>query len=265
MDLGSILQAALSPNPDERKGAEQRLEEMQYAPQHPVSLFQIIVDTNRDMAVRQVAAINFKNFIAKNWSPDHQTEISIAPADKLLLRNHILLFLPQLPPLLRYTLLTILYHLLLFASFYSATGCSSVSASKQLSILIIRSTFLIFSTGSSRTYRINSNSTPLCLCCGFFQENTSESLYLCVSLLLLSLTITNNKTLCRFKSDEERAPVYGVVQQTFPLLLTIFNALVQIANPSIEVADLIKLICKIFWSSIYVRFFSLPLSSIDGR
>jgi len=73
-------------------------------------------------------------------------------------------------------------------------------------------------------------------------------------------------SLCRYKSDEERTPVNGVVQQTFPLLLTIFNAFVQIPNPSIEVADLIKLICKIFWSSIYVRFFfSLPFSSIYGK
>lgn len=207
MDLGSILQAALSPNPDERKGAEQRLEGMQSAPQHSVSLFQIIVDTNRDMAVRQVAAINFKNFVAKNWSPDHHSEISISPSDKLLLRNHILISLPQLPPLLRYTapptLLTILSHVFLFASFYSATGCSSVSASKQSSIRIIRSSFLIFSTGSSRTYRINNKSTPLCLCCGFFQENTSESVcvfrFFFFFFFLLSRekypAITNNKTL----------------------------------------------------------------------
>lgn len=57
---------------------------------------------------------------------------------------------------------------------------------------------------------------------------------------------------CRFKSDEERIPVYHIVEETFRHLLNIFNKLVQIANPTIEVADLIKLICKIFWSSIYV-------------
>lgn len=57
---------------------------------------------------------------------------------------------------------------------------------------------------------------------------------------------------CRFKSDEERIPVYHIVEETFPHLLNIFNSLVQITNPTIEVADLIKLICKIFWSSIYV-------------
>ncbi|BAT73610.1 hypothetical protein VIGAN_01111300, partial [Vigna angularis var. angularis] len=60
-------------------------------------------------------------------------------------------------------------------SFLLSSGCSSVSASKQSSIRIIRSSFLIFSTGSSRTYRINNKSTPLYLCCGFFQENTSSS------------------------------------------------------------------------------------------
>jgi len=118
MDLAVILQAALSPNPDERKGAEQRLDEMQYVPQHPVSLFQIIVDTNRDMAVRQVAAIHFKNFVAKNWSPDHHAKISVSPDDKLLLRNHILLFLPQLPPLLRYSVLYYAAPATLFTSCY---------------------------------------------------------------------------------------------------------------------------------------------------
>lgn len=58
---------------------------------------------------------------------------------------------------------------------------------------------------------------------------------------------------CRFKSDEERVPVHRIVDEIFPSLLNIFNKLVQIANPPVDVADYIKLICKIFWSSIYVR------------
>lgn len=63
----------------------------------------------------------------------------------------------------------------------------------------------------------------------------------------------------RFKSDEERTPVYRIVDETFPLLLNIFSRLVQIGNPSLEVAELIKFICKIFWSSIYVSFFYLKM------
>ncbi|KAG1331571.1 Importin beta-like SAD2 [Cocos nucifera] len=203
MDLPSltvVLRAALSPNPDERKAAEESLnqlvdhrtpqcslfsfsafivvpvffllimyhfalapsqlvrDEFQYMPQHLVRLLQIIVDGTGDMAVRQVASIHFKNFVAKNWSPHESGESQkISESDKGMVRENILGFIVQVPPLLR------------------------------------------------------------------------------------------------FKSDEERIPLYLIVEQTFPHLLSIFNNLVQIANPSVEVADLIKLICKIFWSSIYLE------------
>jgi hypothetical protein len=44
--------------------------QFQFTPQHLVRLLQIIVDGSCDMAVRQVASIHFKNFVAKNWSPN---------------------------------------------------------------------------------------------------------------------------------------------------------------------------------------------------
>jgi len=95
-----ILEGTLSPNPNERKAAEQRLDEIQYAPNHLPTLLQIIVQSDSDdISLRQVASIHFKNFIAKNWS---STAHSISFADKDFVRNHILLFLPQLPSLLRY-------------------------------------------------------------------------------------------------------------------------------------------------------------------
>ncbi|XVE84540.1 hypothetical protein DITRI_Ditri17bG0021400 [Diplodiscus trichospermus] len=62
-----------------------------------------------------------------------------------------------------------------------------------------------------------------------------------------------------FKSEEERTPVHRIVEETFPHLLNIFSRLVQIEKPSLEVADLIKLICKIFWSSIYLEIPNLLL------
>ncbi|RVW14197.1 Importin beta-like SAD2 [Vitis vinifera] len=65
----------------------------------------------------------------------------------------------------------------------------------------------------------------------------------------------------KFKSDEERTPVHRIVEETFPHLLGIFNRLVQIVNPPLEVAELIKLICKIFWSSIYLGGVEEPFSS----
>jgi len=69
-----------------------------------VRLLQIIVDGNCDMAVRQVASIHFKNFVAKNWSPiDPEEKQKIPETDKSMVRENILGFVTQLPPLLRYT------------------------------------------------------------------------------------------------------------------------------------------------------------------
>lgn len=44
-------------------------------------LLQIIVEGNCDMAVRQVASISFKNFIAKNWAPHDPGKFTDACTD----------------------------------------------------------------------------------------------------------------------------------------------------------------------------------------
>ncbi|KAE9604967.1 putative armadillo-like helical protein [Lupinus albus] len=217
MDLPSlvvILQACLSPNPNERKVAEQSLNQFQYAPQHLLRLLQIIVDNNCDMGVRQVASIHFKNFIAKNWSPhgsDAQQKIS--QSDKDVVRDHILVFVTQAPPLLRVQL----------------GECLKT---------IIHSDY--------------PEQWPHLL--DWVKHNLQDQQ---VFGALFVLRILSRKY--EFKSDEERTPVYRIVEETFPHLLNIFNKLVQIVNPSPEVADLIKPICKIFWSSIYLEIPTLLL------
>ncbi|KAM7261408.1 hypothetical protein ACFE04_008775 [Oxalis oulophora] len=216
MDLPSlavILQAALSPNPDERKAAEQSL--TQYAPQHLVRLLQIIVDNNCDLAVRQVASIHFKNFVAKNWSPhDPDEQHKISQGDKDMVRNHILGFVVQVPPLLR------------------------VQLGECLKTMI---------------HADYPEQWPHLL--DWVKHNLQDQQ---VYGALFVLRILSRKY--EFKSDDERTPVSHIVEETFPHLLNIFNKLVQIVNPSLEVADLIKLICKIFWSSIYLE---IPKQLID--
>ncbi|XP_058183845.1 importin beta-like SAD2 [Rhododendron vialii] len=211
MDLHSlavVLQAALSPNLDERKAAEDSLNQYQYTPQHLVRLLQIIVDGNCDMAVRQAASIHFKNFIAKNWSPhDPQEQSKILPSEKDLVRQNILVFIAQVPPLLRAQLgecLKTIIH-----ADYPEQWPSLLQWVKH-------------SLQDQQVYGV-----------------------------LFVLRILSRKY--EFKSDDERTPVYLIVEETFPHLLSIFNRLVQIVHPSLEVADLMKLICKIFWSSIYLE------------
>ncbi|GMJ05519.1 enhanced miRNA activity 1, SUPER SENSITIVE TO ABA AND DROUGHT2, UNARMED 9 [Hibiscus trionum] len=94
MDVPSlvvVLQAALNPNPAERKATEESLNKFQYTPRHLVRLLQIVIDNNCPMAVRQVASIQFKNFITKNWAPLNPNEShKILQSDKDVIRDYIL-------------------------------------------------------------------------------------------------------------------------------------------------------------------------------
>ncbi|KAF9606113.1 hypothetical protein IFM89_023136 [Coptis chinensis] len=210
MDLPSlaiVLQAALSPNPDERKAGEHSLNQFQYTPQHLVRLLQIIVDGNCDMGVRQVASIHFKNFVAKNWSPLELDEQKILPSDKDMVRQNILPFVGQVPPLLR------------------------VQLGECLKTII---------------HADYPEQWPGLL---HWVKHSLQDQQIYGALFVLRILSRKYE----FKSDEERTPVYLIVEETFPNLLTIFSRLVQIVNPSHEVAELIKLICKIFWSSIYLE------------
>ncbi|KAB2014444.1 hypothetical protein ES319_D09G225300v1 [Gossypium barbadense] len=218
MDLPSlvvVLQAALNPNPAERKAAEQSLNQFQYTPQHLVRLLQIIVDNNCDMAVRQVASIHFKNFIAKNWAPlDPNEQQKFLQSDKDMVRDHILVFVTQVPPLLR------------------------VQLGECLKTII---------------HADYPEQWPRLL--DWVKHNLQDQQ---VYGALFVLRILARKY--EFKSEEERTPVHCIVEETFPHLLNIFNRLVQIDKPALEVADLIKLICKIFWSSIYLE---IPKQLLD--
>ncbi|XP_066331549.1 importin beta-like SAD2 [Miscanthus floridulus] len=212
MDLPSlavVLRDALSHVPEERKAAEESLNQFQYTPQHLVRLLQIIVDGSCDMAVRQVASIHFKNFIAKNWSPNDPDESpKVLESDKAMVRENILGFIVQVPPLLR------------------AQLGESIKT-------IIHSDYP--EQWPSLLHWVSHNLD--------LQNQIFGALYV--------LRVLTRKY--EFKSEDERIPLYRIVEETFPRLLSIFSKLVQIVNPPIEVADLIKLICKIFWSSIYLE------------
>ncbi|KAI7748981.1 hypothetical protein M8C21_033898 [Ambrosia artemisiifolia] len=206
--LAFVLKAALSPNLAERKAAEDSLTKFQYTPQHLVRLLQIVVDGNCDLAVRQVASIHFKNFIAENWSPhDPDEQSKILPSDKELVRQNILGFVAQVPALLRAQLGECLKTII------------HADYPEQWPALL---QWVTHNLQDQQVYGA-----------------------------LFVLRILSRKY--EFKSDEERTPIHHVVEETFPHLLNIFSRLVQIGNPSIEIADLIKLICKIYWSSIYLE------------
>ena len=68
--LASVLQLALSADPGERRAGEERLKSFQHVPGHLVGLMQIVVRTDCDVAIRQIASIYFKNLVSRDWRPD---------------------------------------------------------------------------------------------------------------------------------------------------------------------------------------------------
>ncbi|KAL3141839.1 hypothetical protein ABBQ32_004507 [Trebouxia sp. C0010 RCD-2024] len=55
-----------------------------------------------------------------------------------------------------------------------------------------------------------------------------------------------------FRDAEERTPLETVVQTTFPTVLQVFQGLLQSGSHAEIVAELLKLICKAFWSATYM-------------
>ncbi|XP_074569121.1 importin beta-like SAD2 [Curcuma longa] len=217
MDLVVVLRSALSHNPEERKGAEQSLNQLQYMQHHLIRLLQIMIDDSCDMAVRQVASIHFKNFVAKNWSPHEPGEApKISGNDKQMVCDNILGFVAQVPPLLRAQL----------------GECIKT---------IVQDDYPEQWPGLLHWVKCNLQ---------LQDQQVFAALYV--------LRVLSRKY--EYKSDEDRTPFHLIIKETFPLLLDIFNKLLQITNPSIEVAELTKLVCKIFWSSIYLEIPQLLLA-----
>ena len=52
-----------------------------------------------------------------------------------------------------------------------------------------------------------------------------------------------------FRDESDRAPLVAVIEATFPSVLSVFQTLLANPSPSPDLADLLKLCCKIFWSS----------------
>ena len=57
-----------------------------------------------------------------------------------------------------------------------------------------------------------------------------------------------------FRDNEERGPLEVTISAIFPILLPLFETLIATDSPSLNLADMTKLICKTFWSASYMEF-----------
>ncbi|EFJ12043.1 hypothetical protein SELMODRAFT_158348 [Selaginella moellendorffii] len=207
--LVAVLQLALSRNLDERKAGEERLKQCELAEGHLVRLLQIIVSTNLELSVRQIASIYFKNVLSREWSPRDGHLPKLSETDRNTIRNNILEALIHVPSLLRVQLAECL-KTMVHCDFPDRWPSLVPGIDSNLK--------------SQDQQRING--------------------------ALHALRILTRKY--EFKEDSDRMPINAIFDTMFPVLLEILKYLISLPNPPIEVADLIKLICKIFWSSTYL-------------
>ena len=55
-----------------------------------------------------------------------------------------------------------------------------------------------------------------------------------------------------YKNEEDRVPLYNVVNSVFPLLIQVLQQLLSSEVKSLEIVEMLKLCCKIYWSTVYL-------------
>jgi len=100
--IRAVLAQTLSPDANTRRAAERHLTDAQKIEGHPLVVLHIVAsDSAADAAVRQAAAVHFKNIIKKGWDEhaEHGTEgITISATDRDLIKSHLVELMCTVPP-----------------------------------------------------------------------------------------------------------------------------------------------------------------------
>mmetsp|Transcript_36288 Transcript_36288/g.87897 ORF Transcript_36288/g.87897 Transcript_36288/m.87897 type:complete len:977 (+) Transcript_36288:29-2959(+) len=102
-DLRQVLAQTLSPYADARKQAEAQLNQASKQPGHAMEVVRLVASADAaDAAVRQSAAVHFKNLIKKGWdeSKDEADRhgIVISGEDRITVKKHLVELMCTVPP-----------------------------------------------------------------------------------------------------------------------------------------------------------------------
>ena len=106
--LRQILSQSLSPDATTRQNAERALLSSQSTtPGHALAILRVVStssNTPTDGAVRQAAAVHFKNMIKKGWAPneeDDKPNFTIPDSDRTLIKDNLVTLMCTVPPQLQ--------------------------------------------------------------------------------------------------------------------------------------------------------------------
>lgn len=95
--LVALFTQTLNPNLAQRRAAEEELGRAKVQPECVLTVLQILSQETVDLAVRQSAAVFFKNLVKAHWSPEDETAYTVPAATKTQVKDGLLslfLFVP---------------------------------------------------------------------------------------------------------------------------------------------------------------------------
>lgn len=185
-----------------------------------VNLLRVAVEGSLDPAVRQSAAITFKNVVVKGWKDRESIPSPINENDKALVRQLLVQGLIKAPPLVR-------------SQLSEATRTIVVYDYPQKWAGLLHDVLGALSSGD--------------------QAAAAGSLRI--------LRLITRKYEFR-DDDEERQELLSTINAVFPVLLPLFESLISTESPSLDLAEMLKLVCKSFWSATYM---DMPPLMLDQR
>ncbi|GKY96134.1 hypothetical protein MPSEU_000573500 [Mayamaea pseudoterrestris] len=102
--LQQLIGGTLTPDRNVSKAAEQQLQEAQRIPGYPLIVLQLVAANTTDVAVRQAAAVNFKNLVKKAWDEHHEDGndgIAISLDDRNTIKSHLVQLMCTVPPMIQ--------------------------------------------------------------------------------------------------------------------------------------------------------------------
>uniref|UniRef100_A0A1D2AD30 Importin N-terminal domain-containing protein n=1 Tax=Auxenochlorella protothecoides TaxID=3075 RepID=A0A1D2AD30_AUXPR len=209
--LVAALAGCMNPDHTVRQAAEHALQSARAAPGQLLGLLHVSLDPGMDPAVRQVAAIAFKNSVKEGWGgEDEERPALVGPEEKGAVRDAM------------------------FAGLVAAPGAVKRQLRESARTMVYAD------YPAAWPGLLNSIGEGLV---------SQDQARLDGALSMLRLIARKYE----FKDDVDRLPLVQMVQATFPLLLPIFQSLLSSDSASLELAELLKLICKVYWSSTYME------------
>ena len=99
--LVSLFAATLNPDLNQRKAAEEELGRAKLQPQCVLTVLQILTQEGVDLAVRQSAAVFFKNLVKGHWAPEDETAYAVPAETKTQVKDGLLSLFLYVPPRLQ--------------------------------------------------------------------------------------------------------------------------------------------------------------------